>query len=118
MKASEFVTEAVMSVGIQSKYPVSAGARGLMGARFRYDRAVDQNVKESDKNAVDQLEHNLKYIPEIHHDGIQSMVQHVSETFRIEPQKLHSQFVKKFNCSPVRYAVQYRQSREGQPIKI
>ena len=117
MKAKE-ITEAAMSVGIQAKHPVSAGARGLMGARFRYDTAVKQNINDSFKNAVDQLEHNLKYVPEINHDGINNMVYHVCETFRIKPNDLHSACVKKFNCSPVNYAVNYKKSREGQPVKI
>ena len=118
MRIKEFVSEAVMSVGIQSKYPVSAGARSLMASRWRYDTAVRQNVADSMKNAVDQLEHNLKYIPEVHDDGINSMIQHVCETFRIEPQRLHGAFVKKYNCSPHKYAVNYKKSREGQPVKI
>ena len=41
------ITEAVMSVGVQSKYPISAGARGLMGARFRYDKSVEENQKQT-----------------------------------------------------------------------
>lgn len=118
MRIKEFVSEAVMSVGVQAKHPISAGARGLMGSRWRYDQAVRKNVSDSLINAVDQLEHNLKYIPELHEDGINSMIQHVSETFRIMPENLHGAFVKKFNCSPAKYAVNYKKSREGQPVKI
>jgi hypothetical protein len=112
------IMEAVMSVGVQSKYPVSPGARSLMASRWRYDRAVEQNVSDSLKGAVDQLEHNLKYIPDTKFDSIDLLMQTICEKFRVEPKKLHDEFVKKFNCSPDKYAVNYKKSREGQPIKI
>ena len=118
MRVKEIISEAAMSIALQAKYPVSAGARGLMGARFRYDKPMETGIKDIDKGAVDQLEHNLKYIPETHHDGVKSMVEHVSQTFRIEPRELHHAFVKKFNCSPHDYAINYKKSREGQPAKI
>jgi hypothetical protein len=118
MRSKEFINEAVMSVGIQAKHPVSAGARSLMASRWRYDQAVRKNVDDSVHNAVDQLEHNLKYIPSVDEDGITSMVHHVCETFRLEPKQLHDAFSKKFNCSPALYAVNYKKSREGQPVKI
>ena len=35
------ITEAAMSVGIQGRNPISAGARGLMAARWKYDKIVD-----------------------------------------------------------------------------
>jgi ribosomal protein S18 len=112
------IMEAVMSVGVQSKHPISAGARGLMGARFRYDLAVENNANDSDKNAVDQLEHNLKYIPKTDYDHIDMLMQTICEKFRIEPKKLHDMFIQKFNCTPDAYAINYKKSREGQPRKI
>lgn len=118
MRAKEFVSEAVLSIALQSKYPVSAGARSLMASRWRYDVAVKKNVEDSVIHAVDQLEHNLKYIPEVNEQGISNIFHHVCETFRVEPKQLHDQFVKKFNCSPSNYAVKYKKSREGQPVKI
>ena len=118
MRTKEFVSEAVLSVGIQSKYPISSGARSLMASRWRYDTAVKKNVSDSVIHAVDQLEHNLKYIPHTDYDAIDMMMQHICEKFRIEPRHLHNAFVKKFNCSPDKYAINYKKSREGQPVKI
>ena len=112
------IMEAVMSVGVQSKYPISAGARGLMGARFRYDVSVKENHKQSLKGAVEQLEHNLKYIPKTDYNHIDMLMQSICEKFRIEPKQLHNAFVKQFSCSPDSYAIQYKKSREGKPINV
>ena len=112
------IMEAVMSVGVQSKYPISAGARGLMGARFRYDKSVEENQKQTMMGAVEQLEHNLKHIPNTDYDHINMLMQTICEKFRVEPDKLHHAFVKKFNCTPDSYAIKYKKSREGQPAKI
>ena len=112
------IMEAAMSVGLQAKHPISAGARGLMGARFRYDKAVENNVKDIDKSAVDQLEFNLRSIPKTDYNHIDLLMRHICEKFRIEPSKLHKDFVKKFNCTPDAYAINYKKSREGQPAKI
>ena len=112
------IMEAVMSVGVQSKYPVSAGARGLMGARFRYDKSVEKNQKQTMMGAVEQLQHNLKYIPKTDYDHINMLMQKICEKFRVEPAKLHDAFVKKFNCTPDKYAIQYKQSREGKPRHV
>ena len=107
-----------MSMGVQSKYPVSAGARGLMGARFRYDIAVKDNQKNTLTNAVDQFEHNLKYIPETNEDHINMLMSTICERFRVEPRQIYEAFVKKYNCNPRQYAVNYKKSREGQPVKV
>ena len=112
------IMEAAMSIGLQSKWPVSAGARGLMGARFRYDKALETNHKDMNKGAVDQLEHNLKHIPKTDYESIDLLMRHICEKFRIEPEKLHKDFVAKFSCTPDTYAIKYKKSREGQPIKI
>jgi len=112
------IMEAAMSVGLQSKWPVSAGARGLMGARFRYDKAVEGNLKDIGKGAVDQLEHNLKHVPKTDYESIDLLMRHISEKFRIDPAKLHKDFVAKFSCTPDSYAIKYKKSREGQPVKI
>jgi len=118
MRIKEFVQEAVMSVGLQSKYPISPGARSLMASRWRYDTAVKQNVQDSNTNALNSLEHNLKHIPQTDYESIDAVMQGLSEKFRIDPADLHRSFVKKFNCTPDQYAVNYKKSRQGQPVKI
>ena len=112
------IMEAAMSVGMQSKWPVSAGARGLMGDRFRYSKSVEENLKDIEKGAVDQLEHNLKHLPKIDYESIDILMKHIAEKFRIDPHKLHKKFVEKFSCTPDAYAIKYKKSREGQPVKI
>ena len=118
MRLKEFVSEATMSVGIQSKYPVSPGARSLMASRWRYDKAVEQNVKDSMINAVESLANNLKYIPDTKYDTVNTVMQVICERFRIEPSRLHNEFVKKYNCTPDSFAIKYKKSRQGQPVKI
>lgn len=112
------IMEAAMSVGIQGKYPVSPGARGLMGARFRYDTVIKDHSSTMLTNAVDQLEHNLKHIPKTDYDHIDMLMQSICEKFRVEPDELHNAFVKKFNCTPDNYAIQYKKSREGKPRHV
>ena len=118
MRVKEVIAEAAMSVGIQSKYPISPGARGLMGARFRYDKSVETNHVQQSRAAVDQLEHNLKHIPKTDYDHINMLMQSICEKFRVEPKDLHNAFVQKFSCSPDSYAIQYKKSREGKPINV
>ena len=118
MKIKEIISEAAMSVGIQSRYPVSPGARGLMGARWRYDRALENSSNDLDKSAVEQLEFNLRNIPKIDYDHIDILMKHIGEKFRVEPAKLHKDFVQKYNCTPDDYAVKYKKSRIDKPIQI
>jgi ribosomal protein S18 len=112
------ITEAVMSVGVQSKYPVSPGARSLMGSRWRYDKVAEIDHKNQAKGAVDQLEHNLKHIPHIDYNHIDMLMKHICEKFRVLPKQLHDDFVEKFSCTPDEYAVKYKKSREGKPINV
>lgn len=112
------ILEASMSVGLQSKWPVSPGARGLMGARFRYSKSVEDNHRDLAKGAVEQLEHNLKHIPKTDYESIDILMKHISEKFRVKPEQLHKDFVAKFSCTPDSYAIKYKKSREGQPVKI
>jgi len=118
LRADGKIDEAVMSVSVQGKYPISPGARGLMGARFRYDKSIEDNHKHSLNGAVAQLEHNLKYIPKTNYDYINMLMQTICEKFRVEPKNLHNAFIKKFSCSPDKYAVQYKKSREGKPVNV
>jgi len=112
------ITEAVMSVGIQSKYPISPGARSLMGSRWRYEKSMEDNYVQQGRAAVDQLEHNLRHIPKTDYDHINMLMQSICEKFRIEPKDLHNKFVQKFSCTPDAYAVKYKKSREGKPINV
>jgi hypothetical protein len=112
------IMEAVMSVGVQSKYPVSPGARGLMGARFRYDKSVEMDHKNQAKGAVAQLEHNLKHIPNTDYDHIDMLMKHICDKFRVEPKQLHNDFIQKFSCTPDEYAIKYKKSREGKPVNV
>ena len=96
----------------------SSGARGLMGARWRYNKSVEMDHKNQAKGAVDQLEHNLKHIPNTDYNHIDMLMRHISEKFRVEPNQLHNDFLQKFSCTPDEYAVKYKKSREGKPINV
>jgi hypothetical protein len=118
MKIKEIVTEAAMDVAIQGRFPISAGARSLMGSRWRYDTVLKQTNKNLLTNAVDRLEYGLRDLKNITSQSVGMAFDHVCQTFRIEPKILHNAFYKKFNCSPLQYSVNYKKSREGQPVKV
>ena len=118
MKVKEIINEAAMSVPIQAKYPVSAGARGLMGARWRYDTVVKNQLTPIMSNALDHLESQLKKISFVTDQSVEQMLSDVCYKFRIDPEVMYQHFRKKYNCSPSVYALKYKKSRAGKPANI
>jgi len=116
LRADGKISEAAMSVGVQGRMPVSPGARGLMRARWRYDKVI--NSKDVVLNAVNELEDELKNLKMVRLDTVNQLMQDTCEKYRIKPEYLYKNFVDKFNCNPRQYAVKYKKSRIGQPAKI
>lgn len=127
MRLSEFVfdhsnnanlfLETAMSVSNQARFPVSAGARGLLRARWQYGEVL-KNQESHLANAVAQLEFQLRQVPTVTSDATTSEVYDVSNKFRIMPNQLSKLFTQKYNCTPNVYAIKYKKSREGKPINI
>lgn len=110
------ITESMMSVGVQSRFPVSAGARGLLGARWRYDQAIAKNAKMAVHNAVAQLENNLKSIERSNYNSVDHLVYDLCSKNNIEPAELRKAFKTKLNCSPKEFLIKYKESRKGKPF--
>ena len=64
MRIKEIV-EAALSVGIQGRQPISAGARGLMAARWKYDTIIDAASNNNMEGAIARLADNLGKIEQI-----------------------------------------------------
>lgn len=117
-KTNGQVAEAVMSATAQGHNPVSAGSRGLMGARFKYD----VNVKAAEGNniagAVDMLASRAPEVEQVTYDSIDQVMTEISTMFNIPPQLLHNAFIKRFNLTPDRYAVKVKHDRKSKPKPV
>lgn len=107
-----------MSVGVQGRAPESAGARGLMGARFRYDVKVREAEHQNMANAVSSLEDKLKTTNDLSYEAIDGMMKHICGLQHVHPEDLHHAFIKTHNMSPDTYAKRWHRSRLGKPARI
>jgi len=112
------ITEAAMSVGIQGRNPISAGARGLMAARWKYDTIVDAASNNNIKGAVARLANNLKVIEQIDYNSIDDLMQNISMAFQIDPKDLHKAFVSKYKETPDTFAKKEKIARQNRPKSI
>jgi hypothetical protein len=118
MSPSGKVTEAAMSVGIQGRHPVSAGARGLMAARWKYDKIIDGSNATNLKNAVARLASKLDDIENIDYASIDEVMRNISMSFEIDPNDLHNAFITKYKLTPDRYAAKLKHDRQNRPKSV
>jgi hypothetical protein len=118
MSTSGKVTEAAMSVGIQGRNPVSAGARGLMAARWKYDKIIDSAENTNMNNAVARLANNLDGMEQIDYVSIDDVMRSICGAFQIDPKDLHNAFIKKYKLTPDRYAAKLKHDRQNRPRSI
>jgi hypothetical protein len=112
------ITEAVMSVGIQGRSPVSPGARGLMASRWKYKTVTDAAEPVNMKNAVARLASKLDDVEKIDYDSINDLMQQLCMAHAIDPKDLHKEFVKKYNLTPDRYAAKLKHDRKNRPRSV
>lgn len=117
MRISE-ITEAAMSVSIQGRRPVSAGARGLMAARWKYDNIVRSAEPTNMKNAVARLASRLPEIEKIDYDSIDNEMQSICMAFQIDPKDLHNAFIAKYKLTPDRFSVKLKNDRQNRPKSV
>lgn len=117
MRIKEIV-EAAMSVGIQGRKPVSAGARGLMAARWKYDTIVDAASNNNMQGAIDRLANNLDSIEQINYDSIDQLMQNIGQTFQVDTGNLHDAFVKKYHTTPDNFAKKLKRDRANRPKSV
>jgi hypothetical protein len=118
MSPSGKVNEATMSTTIQGRHPVSAGARGLMAARWKYDTIVQGSDGKNMMNAVERLASTLDGAERTDYDGIDSMMQQICREFEVDPKDLHNAFIAKYKLTPDRYAAKMKHDRKNRPKSV
>jgi hypothetical protein len=117
MKIKE-ITEAAMSTTIQGRNPISAGARGLMAARWKYDTIVKGVEGKNMIGAVARLASQLDDIEKIDYDSIDDLMRNISMTFQVDPKDLHNAFIKKYKLTPDMFAVKLKHERQNSPKSV
>jgi len=112
------VNEATMSTTIQGRHPVSAGARGLLAARWKYDTVVQGSDKMNMTNAVERLASTLDGAERTDYDGIDSMMQQICREFEVDPKDLHNAFIAKYKLTPDRFSVKLKHDRQNRPKSV
>lgn len=117
-KTNGKVTEAAMSTTIQGRDPISAGARGLMGARWDYKKNVESVSGMNMANAVETLAHKLPEIEQVNYESVDAVMQELCRKFQISPSDLHKAFIAKYKLTPDRYSVKLKHDRKNRPKSI
>ena len=112
------ITEAAMSVGIQGRHPISAGARGLMAARWKYEKIIDSAQDKNMKNAVARLANNLDDMQNIDYVSIDDAMRSICGAFQIDPKDLHNAFIAKYRMIPDDYAKKLKKDRANRPKSV
>jgi len=118
MSPSGKVTEAAMSTTIQGRHPISAGARGLMSARWKYDTIVQGSDIKNMINAVEKLASSLDTLERTDYIGIDSMMQQICREFEADPKDLHNSFIAKYKLTPDRFAAKLKHDRQNRPKSV
>ena len=117
MKIIEII-EAAMSTTIQGRNPISAGARGLMAARWKYDNIVGAKSKDNMIGAVDLLASELDNLEQIDYYSIDDLMQKIGAQFNIDTKDLHNVFIKKYKLTPDALALKLQKERKNRPKSI
>jgi hypothetical protein len=118
MDPSGKIHEAAMSTTIQGRNPISAGARGLMAARWKYDVLVRGAETKNLLGATSLLADELDSIEKTDYASIDDLMQKISAQFNIDPKDLHNSFIKKYKLTPDKYAVKLKHDRENRPKSV
>jgi len=112
------ILEAAMSTTIQGRNPISAGARGLMAARWKYDTIVRGVEGKNMVGAVARLASQLDDIEQIDYDSIDDLMRSVSMAFQIDPKDLHNAFITKYKLTPDAFAAKLKHDRKNRPKSV
>jgi len=118
MDPSGKIHEAAMSTTIQGRNPISAGARGLMAARWKYDTIVRGVEGKNMVGAVARLASQLDDIEQIDYDSIDDLMRSVSMAFQVDPKDLHNAFIKKYKLTPDAFAAKLKHDRQNSPKSV
>jgi hypothetical protein len=117
MRIKEII-EAAMSTTIQGRNPISAGARGLMAARWKYDTIVKGVEGKNMIGAVARLADQLNDMEKIDYNSIDDVMQNISTAFQVEPKDLHNAFIAKYKLTPDDFADKLKHDRENRPKSV
>ena len=112
------ILEAAISVGIQGRNPISSGARGLMGARWKYNKIIDAAENSNIIGATDRLASELDNVESTDYATIDDLMQRIGQQFQIDPKDLHNSFIKKYKLTPDAFAVKLRHDRANRPKSV
>lgn len=112
------IIEAAMSTTIQGRNPISSGARGLMGARWKYDNLVKNAEGKNMIGAIARLADNLDDMEQIDYNSIDSVMQSISAAFQVDPKDLHNAFIKKYKLTPDKFAIKLKHDRANRPKSV
>ena len=107
-----------MSVGIQGRHPISAGARGLMAARWKYEKIIDNLQDTNMYNAVASLADKLDGMEKIDYASIDDVMRNICAVFQIDPKDLHNAFIAKYRMIPDDYAKKLKKDRANRPKSV
>jgi hypothetical protein len=118
LKTNGQVSEAVMSATVQGRHPVSAGARGLMGARWKYSKVVKEAELANLKNAVAALAQRVPEVEKVNYDSVDAVMQEICHKFNIDPHDLHNAFKNKYKLTPDAYSIKVKHERNNKHKSI
>jgi hypothetical protein len=112
------ILEAAMSTTIQGRNPISAGARGLMAARWKYDNIVRGVEGQNMNGAVARLADQLDSIEQIDYASIDDLMRSICSVFQVDPKDLHNAFIAKYKLTPDTFAVKLKHDRQNRPKSV
>ena len=118
MDPSGKIHEAAMSTTIQGRNPISAGARGLMAARWKYDTIVKGVEGKNMMGAVARLASQLDDMEQIDYASIDDVMQNISVAFQVDPKDLHNAFIAKYKLTPDAFAAKLKHDRQNRPKSV
>jgi hypothetical protein len=118
MRLREFISEAVMSTTIQGRNPISAGARGLMAGRWKYDTVLNASEKDNITGALHALAAALDQLDKIDYTSLHDAFHTVARNFNVDVSILERLFREKYNSTPARYAAKLKHERNNRPRRV
>lgn len=113
LKSNGKITEAMADVAVQSRDPVSPGARGLLFARSEFDKFIHRSNETVNRSAADALAWAISTPTNIH-----ETVYAISEKFKMQPEKLAAVFRKEYGMSVESFAKKCNHKYHNDPKKI
>lgn len=117
-KTNGQVSEAAMSTSIQARNPVSAGARGLMNARWKYEVPALRADAANTTSAVEILASRLPDLDKVDYETIDILMKDICNRVNMTPDQLHTSFIKKYNLTPDAYAAKVKHVRNNRHKSI